>query len=181
MKKIQPICSGSTGFSNYCNRQKYKYIAGIIGFNDSLYNKYYNQLMKNIISYDEGEIEYKTLQLPNIDKFNSKDVYFINIKTKSSSEITSFNYLKNKNKSEILSFTSFPNHFQHSFLSVYKEFLNKNFIIHTYQQYYTHKNKFRQNNLHLRCLQDTYLIKQLNHDQSSNNKILLKKENFYDV
>ena len=116
----------STGFSNYANRQKYKYIGGIIGFNNTLYNKYYHQLMNNIISYDEGEIEYKTLQLSNIDKFNSKEVYFINIKTKNSSEITPFDILKKNNKSEILSFSSFPTNFQSTFLIQYNKFIKKN-------------------------------------------------------
>ena len=55
-----------------------------------------------------------------------------------------------------------------------------NYNIHTYlnmssNNFYIHKSKFRRNNLHLRCLQNTYLIKQLNHDQSSQNKIPLKK------
>jgi hypothetical protein len=41
--------------------------------------------------------------------------------------------------------------------------------------YYIVKNNFRKNNLNLRCLKDTFLIKKLNHDQSKQNKIPIKK------
>ena len=69
-------------------RTNYRYIAGIIGFNDSLYNKYYDALFNNIINFDEGEIESRTFHgLPNIDQFNSRDVFFINMK--SDADITS--------------------------------------------------------------------------------------------
>jgi len=68
-------------------RTQYHYIGGIIGFNDSLYNKYYDTLFNYIINFDEGEIESRTLQLPNINQFNSRDVFLINIK--SDADITS--------------------------------------------------------------------------------------------
>ena len=70
----------------------------------------------------------------------------------------------------------------HNFKKEINHVLNNinNYNIHTYlnkssNNFYIHKSKFRRNNLHLRCLQNTYLIKQLNHDQSSQNKIPLKK------
>ena len=41
--------------------------------------------------------------------------------------------------------------------------------------YYIVKNNFRKNNLNLRCLKDTFLIKKLNYDQSRENKIPIQK------
>ena len=46
---------------------------------------------------------------------------------------------------------------------------------HGKEYYYIVKNNFRRNNLKLRVLKDTYLIKKLNHDQSQSNKIAIKK------
>ena len=48
------------------------------------------------------------------------------------------------------------------------------------EYYYIVKNNFRRNNLKLRVLKDTYLIKKLNHNQSSNNKIAIKKGDLLD-
>ena len=72
---------------------------------------------------------------------------------------------------QIVSFTF------HSLIKIKNEKKFKDLFIEniSVQKFYIHKNRFRKNNLYLRCLQDTYLIKQLNHDQSSQNKIQLKK------
>jgi hypothetical protein len=43
------------------------------------------------------------------------------------------------------------------------------------EYYYIVKNNFRRNNLKLRVLKNTYLIKKLNHDQSQSNKTAIKK------
>ena len=43
------------------------------------------------------------------------------------------------------------------------------------EYYYIVKNNFRRNNLKLRVLKDTFLIKKLNHDQSQINKTAIKK------
>ena len=43
------------------------------------------------------------------------------------------------------------------------------------QYFYVDKNNYKRNNLYLRCLQDTYLIKDLNNEQSDNNKTPVKK------
>lgn len=57
-------------------------------------------------------------------------------------------------------------------------FLNNGFQLDNLiasKHYFIIKNNFRRNNNYLRCLQNTYLIKKLNHDQSNNNKIPVKK------
>lgn len=76
-------------------RSKYNYTGGNIGFNDILYKTEYEVLINKIITYDEGMIEYDTLKLDNISKFNSNNVLFLNIKTSTSKEITSFKSIQN--------------------------------------------------------------------------------------
>jgi hypothetical protein len=88
-------------------REKYKYIAGIIGFNDTFYNE--NNLdLNNIISWDEGEIESNSCAIPTTVKFQSSDCIFLNIKSSSSqkSDITTFNNLKNYETKNLLSLLS---------------------------------------------------------------------------
>ena len=65
----------------YHRRDKYKYIGGIIGFNDKLYLQHRDTLLNNIITCDEGELEYKTLQLPDVILFKSNKCIFLNPKT----------------------------------------------------------------------------------------------------
>jgi len=113
----------TTGKSNYNKRQKYKYIGGIIGFNDKLYKYQYNYLMSHIITYDEGRIEYCTTAIPDVVKFTSKDVFFINIKTSSNSEITKFDILKKKTSKEYLNYSIFNDKFKNRFINEYKDFL----------------------------------------------------------
>jgi hypothetical protein len=80
-------------------RQKYKYIGGIIGWNDTFYNK--NKLYLNkdcreggIISFDEGEIEFISCSIPTTVKFQSTDCFFLNIKS-GSSDITTYEHFQN--------------------------------------------------------------------------------------
>jgi len=76
----------------YKGRDKYKYIGGIIGFNDKLYLKHSYILLNNIITCDEGELEYKTLQLPDVTLFKSNKCIFLNPKTMNN-DISTFNNL----------------------------------------------------------------------------------------
>ena len=99
----------------HLHREKYKYCGGIIGFNDNLFNNYYNELMNKIITYDEGFIEFETLKLSNVIKFNSKEVFFINIKTISTSEITSYDHLNNNCYKVKLLFDNFNTKFKENF------------------------------------------------------------------
>ena len=85
-------------------RSLYKYSGGTIGFNDTLYKKEYNNLLDKIICFDEGEIEYETLKLNDVHKFNSKNTFYFNIKTNSNKEITSFNNLREYINGNILNY-----------------------------------------------------------------------------
>ena len=126
----------TTGLSDYGTRLKYKYVGGIIGFNNILYEHHYNLLMEQIITFDEGEIEFKTLQLPDVNKFQSKNVFFINIKTKSNSEITPFEILKKNTDKQSLSFKNFDFEFKEKFkyeytnlLAQYKNIFNNEWFL----------------------------------------------------
>jgi hypothetical protein len=88
-------------------REKYMYIGGIIGWNDTFYNE--NKLHLNrIITYDEGEIENKSCSISTTVKFQSRDCIFLNIKSSSSSssDITPFKCLKKWETKNLLSLLS---------------------------------------------------------------------------
>ena len=161
----------TTGLSNYSNRQKYKYIGGIIGFNNTLYNSYYEELMSRIITYDEGEIEYLTLQLPNIYKFQSENVFFINIKTLSNSEITNYNSLVKLTKNQLLNFENFDNKFKEYFKNEYINDLinynsqNKN--ENTSNEWFIFKKHFIKKNDSFISRNETYLKKNTLHSSQN--------------
>jgi hypothetical protein len=81
------------GISNWNGREEYNYCGGIIGFNDCLYLKHYDEVINNCIHCDEGEIERNLLNLSNVVKFNSKNVFFFNLKTENDSDLNSYNLL----------------------------------------------------------------------------------------
>jgi len=93
-------------------REKYNYIGGIIGWNDTFYNE--NKLhLNHIITYDEGEIEQKSCSIPTTVKFQSSDCFYLNIKSKfsfssndSKSDITPFNFLKKWETKNLLTLLS---------------------------------------------------------------------------
>ena len=73
------------GVSNYCNRDKYLYCGGIVGFNKKIFD-----INPNIISkfgFDEGLIEEELLKINGIQKFYSKEIFYFNIKTISNNDI----------------------------------------------------------------------------------------------
>ena len=73
------------GVSNYCNRDKYLYCGGIVGFNKKIFD-----INPNIISkfgFDEGLIEEELLKINGIQKFYSKEIFYFNIKTLSNNDI----------------------------------------------------------------------------------------------
>ena len=78
------------GVSNYQNRSKYLYCGGIIGFNNTVYETYPEVLSK--FNYDEGVIEAELLNVPNIQKFNSKEIFYFNTKTLSNNELNKMEY-----------------------------------------------------------------------------------------
>ena len=159
----------TTGLSDYSGRQKYKYIGGIIGFNNILYQNHYNELMNQIITFDEGEIEYLTLQLPDIYKFQSQNVFFINIKTTSNSEITTFNTLNNITKKQNLKFEYFDSEFKENFKNEYTYFLinYQTNIGEVNNEWFLFKQHFIKKNNDLTCKINTFL-KSNNKNSSSN-------------
>ena len=95
------------GISNWNNRQKYDYCGGIIGFNNCLYLKHYDELINTCIDCDEGEIERKILNLPDVIKFNSKNVFFFNIKTENDSDLNSYKLLLSLIQTDVIKFLDF--------------------------------------------------------------------------
>ncbi len=100
------------GISNWNNREKYHYCGGIIGFNNDLYSNHDDELINNCINCDEGEIERKILELPNVIKFNSKNVFFFNLKTENDSDLNSYKLLLNLTQNNIIKFSEFNTHLQ---------------------------------------------------------------------
>jgi len=83
------------GISEYEGREKFHYCAGIIGFTKTIYDIDPQKIL-NLLSCDEGEIEYNLLSLPEVKKFNSSNVFYINYKTTSDSELNTYDSLYNK-------------------------------------------------------------------------------------
>ena len=83
------------GISEYGGREKFHYCAGIIGFTKPIYDIDPVKILK-LLSCDEGLIEYNLLKLPDVKKFNSTNVFYINYKTSSASELNSYNSLHEK-------------------------------------------------------------------------------------
>ena len=109
------------GLSDYCDRKKFHYSGGIIGINKNCVNLYPDILSE--WSYDEGQIEEFILKKPNIDKFNSQNVFYMNIKTVSNNEITSFGTLRNLNKNTTLNFNNFSREFKKKFTEEFNYFI----------------------------------------------------------
>jgi len=105
-------------------REKFKYCAGIIGFNDNLYNNHKQELLTDIIEADEGIIEEKGLSLPGVKKFTSIECFYFNIKTSDNSDITSFDILK-QYLSGKLKYLDFNKKMQDNISTEIKEFNKK--------------------------------------------------------
>ena len=88
-------------FNHFYIERNTKYIGGTIGFDDKLYNNYYNELMNDIICFNECIIEKKISNLPNIDIFLSSKCYMVNIKTKTNKEITTLNSLLSEKPEQV--------------------------------------------------------------------------------
>jgi hypothetical protein len=95
------------GISNWNNRNQYSYCGGIIGFNNCLYSNHYDELINNCITCDEGEIERNILNLPNVIKFNSKNIFFFNLKTENDSDLNSYKLLLDLTRNDMISFVHF--------------------------------------------------------------------------
>ena len=103
------------------NAMGFKYIGGIIGFNDNLYKSYYEDISRITNSVDEGAIERELFKLNGVKRFLSKNCYYVNVKTKSNSDITPFNALMNTFRMEnsILDYNSFDKEFKKRFEKEY--------------------------------------------------------------
>lgn len=112
------------GVSDYSGRKKYKYCGGIIGLNNKCLELYPDIL--SVWGYDEGAIEEYILKKPLIDKFNSKGLFYMNIKTLSKNEITSFEELKKLNKNNMLNFEVLSDEFKEKFTEEFNYFSNLN-------------------------------------------------------
>jgi hypothetical protein len=110
------------GISDYDGRKKYKYSGGIIGINKKCLSLYPDIL--SVWGFDEGAIEEYILKKPQIDKFTSKNIFYMNIKTLSNTEITSFNTLKNFNKNNMLNFKDFSDEFKEKFIKEFDYFVD---------------------------------------------------------
>jgi hypothetical protein len=110
------------GISNWYGRENYSYCGGIIGFNDCLYLKHYDEVINNCINCDEGEIERKILDLPDVIKFNSKNVFFFNLKTENNSDLNSYNLLINFIKNDVITFTNFNKDLQEKINKEHRDF-----------------------------------------------------------
>jgi hypothetical protein len=114
------------GEHNYAGRNIYKYMAGIIGINRKVVELYPDILEK--WNYDEGYNEKIILDKGNIDKFNSKNLFFMNIKI-SGSEINSYEILYKYNKNDIIEDKNFSNKFLYIFnneLNYFKKIIENN-------------------------------------------------------
>jgi hypothetical protein len=80
------------GITGYGVREKFQYCGGIIGFTKTIYDIDPDKIL-NLLSCDEGAIEWNLLQLPDVKKFDSSSVFYINYKTSSNSQLTSYGYL----------------------------------------------------------------------------------------
>jgi len=110
------------GVSNYYNREKFKYSGGILGINKNCFNLYPDIL--SVWSFDEGAIEEFILKKQNIDKFNSKNIFYMNIKSLSKNDITTYDTLKILNINNMLNFKNFSYEFQEKFREEFNYFIN---------------------------------------------------------
>jgi hypothetical protein len=108
------------GVSDYCGRQKYNYCGGIIGVNKQCCDMYPDILLN--WNFDEGQVEEYILKKPNIDKFNSKNLFWMNIKTLNQTEITPFEILKKYNEKNILNFNYFSKEFKKKYIAEFNYF-----------------------------------------------------------
>jgi hypothetical protein len=88
-------------------RKHYNYIGGIIGINKKIYKE--NPEILKIWNCDEGQVEHIILKINNIKKFNSKEVFFFNIKTSSNNDLNKLSSLKNLFCKNIIKFNDFNN------------------------------------------------------------------------
>ena len=110
------------GISAYCNREKYNYCGGIIGINNIGVRTYPEITTK--MNRDEGAMEYMILNYPDIHKFNSKELFYMNIKVCSNNDVTHYDKLLEYNKHNLLWFDELPDKLKRNFLIEFNMFIN---------------------------------------------------------
>jgi hypothetical protein len=98
------------GLSSFYGREKYKYCGGIMGINRTSL-ELYDDIIENYI-HDEGQMEEFILSKPNMDKFTSKESFYLNIKTMNNSEINTMHSLFMHLKHNLLNFNELSENFQ---------------------------------------------------------------------
>jgi hypothetical protein len=108
------------GESNYFNREKFHYCGGIVGINRKCINMHPDIL--NFWNHDEGQVEEYILSKPNVDKFLSKNLFYMNVKTVGETEINPLSILRESNKNDILNFYNFTQEFKDRFIKEFRDF-----------------------------------------------------------
>ena len=73
-------------------RKDVKNVGNVWGWNDTCYNEYQDDIIKNT-TYSEQTPEWYAFKIPNIEIYGGKDILSVNMKTKTSSDITPFKTL----------------------------------------------------------------------------------------
>ena len=94
------------GISNYCSRNRFHYAGGIIGINKNCYT---NSDIINRWHYDEGLVEEICLKIPEIDKFQSNNIFYFNVKVGKEQELNRFWHIKTLMKNNLIKFNSINN------------------------------------------------------------------------
>lgn len=77
---------------HFTPRNCFHYTGGIVGLNKKTYKSHPEIL--SMWNHDEGEIEQYVLSFEDVHKFNSKQIFWMNTKTKSSTELNTYDHLR---------------------------------------------------------------------------------------
>ena len=110
------------GISDYHGREKYNYCGGILGGNFK-YALTYPEFIENVV-YDEGKMEKMFLDKPFVDKFNSKELFYMNIKVPNNKDMTCYNKLLKYNEDNIIQFENLNEKIRQKFESEFNMFIN---------------------------------------------------------
>jgi len=111
------------GLSSYHGREKYKYCGGIIGGNFNYYTTYKDEILEKI-NYDEGIVEKNLLENTAADKFISKELFYINIKSPNNNDISTYKKLLFYNKDNTIKFEDLTEKTKEMFKNELNTFIN---------------------------------------------------------
>lgn len=104
---------------NYSVRKIYKYVGGVFGLNRKVIDLHHDILEK--WNCDEGIDEKIILDKGNIDKFNSKNLFYMNIKINGDTDINSYELLYSVMKNDLIEDNKFLNN---KFLKIFNNELD---------------------------------------------------------